>query len=196
MKQLIVIAILFLAALTPTPGPQEKENWQCPLDQCVAKETRVFNTEEGHTGLDLEACDGSPVYATKSGVVFRAGEETCGGDNCAIRVMIKHDDGYYSGYWHLSDVFVEEGDNVRTGQPIGITGMTGFTTFPHLHFSIRDWKDYYPPRQYIDVVLAKDHLVCTNGTIASPLPYPNIPLHLIGTDVGHILVYGHPWKAH
>ena len=66
-------------------------------------------------------------------------------------VKIRHDDGTIGNYVHLQHdgVLVEVGDKVRTGDVIGMSGNTGFTTGPHLHFEVRVNGDPTNPRQYL-----------------------------------------------
>lgn len=58
-------------------------------------------------------------------------------------VFIRHEDGSIAHYWHLNtgDVFVKNGDSVKTGQVIGLSGNTGFSAFPHLHFDVSGYDD-------------------------------------------------------
>ncbi len=95
----------------------------------------VFHTRKLHTGVDLAAEEGTPIYAAGDGVVERAGWSSGYGRF----VMIKHVNGYESAYGHLSRIadLTQPGATVRQGQIIGYVGHTGFATGPHLHFEIR-----------------------------------------------------------
>lgn len=86
----------------------------------------------GHTGLDFAVPIGTPVKAANSGKVVMAG----GGGDAGNVVMIKHTDGHWTNYQHLSKIGVKVGQNVKTGDVIGQSGNTGFSTGPHLHFSV------------------------------------------------------------
>lgn len=87
----------------------------------------------GHNGIDIGAPTGTPVYATTSGTVVSVGFN----DNSYGKwIVIKHTDGYYSLYGHLSQQRVSNGQNVNRGDRIGDIGSTGFATGPHLHFTI------------------------------------------------------------
>lgn len=87
----------------------------------------------GHNGIDIGAPTGTPVYATASGTVVSVGFN----DNSYGKwVVIKHTDGYFSLYGHLSQQRVSNGQAVNRGDRIGDIGSTGFATGPHLHFTI------------------------------------------------------------
>lgn len=87
----------------------------------------------GHNGIDIGAPTGTPVYATASGTVVSVGFN----DNSYGKwVVIRHTDGYFSLYGHLSQQRVSNGQTVNRGDRIGDIGDTGFATGPHLHFTI------------------------------------------------------------
>jgi murein DD-endopeptidase MepM/ murein hydrolase activator NlpD len=89
--------------------------------------------EELHPGIDLAVPEGSSVRAAGGGVVEAAGNDTSYG----LFVLLRHPAGYESMYGHLSRVLVSRGDDVRAGQVIALSGNTGRSTAPHLHFEIR-----------------------------------------------------------
>jgi murein DD-endopeptidase MepM/ murein hydrolase activator NlpD len=101
---------------------------------------RVFNQEvqSRHLGLDYGVPAGTPVHAVNRGTVILARplyfEGSC--------VVIDHGRGLFSLYLHLSDFKVKEGDQVETGQLIGLSGGSGRATGPHLHLAIR-WQGVY-----------------------------------------------------
>ena len=87
---------------------------------------------------------GTPVHAARAGVVARI-EETndkgCWDDGCgafANYIVILHNDGTTGEYYHLAQngALVEVGDNVVAGEKIALSGNTGHTTMPHLHFAV------------------------------------------------------------
>ncbi|MGK5447292.1 transglycosylase family protein [Streptomyces radiopugnans] len=92
----------------------------------------------GHTGEDFAAASGTPVKAVTSGTVVSAGWGGAYGN----QVVIRHSDGRYSQYGHLSSLSVSAGQTVNTGQQIGAVGSTGNSTGPHLHFEIRTAPGY------------------------------------------------------
>ena len=93
----------------------------------------VWYGGKGHNGIDIGAPTGTPVYATASGTVVSVGFN----DNSYGKwVVIRHNDGYFSLYGHLSQQRVSNGQSVNRGDRIGDIGSTGFATGPHLHFTI------------------------------------------------------------
>lgn len=100
---------------------------------------RIYNGEPKsyHSGLDLAADEGKPVYATASGKIILAQKDLfyTGGT-----VLIEHGSGVQSGYSHLSSVDVSEGMSVKQGDLIGHIGMTGRANGPHLHFTL-SWEN-------------------------------------------------------
>jgi murein DD-endopeptidase MepM/ murein hydrolase activator NlpD len=101
---------------------------------------RVFNeqVQSRHQGLDFAAPPGTEVHAINSGVVILARPMFFEG-NC---VVIDHGQGLLSLYLHLSAFKVKEGDQVRTGETVALSGGTGRATGPHLHLAVR-WQGIY-----------------------------------------------------
>ncbi|MFD7439226.1 transglycosylase family protein [Streptomyces sp. NPDC059861] len=86
-----------------------------------------------HTGVDFPAPTGATVKAVGAGRVVDAGW----GGSFGYQVVIRHSDGRYSQYAHLSAISVKAGQSVGAGQRIGRVGSTGNSTGPHLHFEVR-----------------------------------------------------------
>ncbi|MER5484948.1 LysM peptidoglycan-binding domain-containing M23 family metallopeptidase [Streptomyces sp. NPDC002812] len=91
-----------------------------------------------HTGVDFAASSGTTVKAVGAGTVVSAGWSGSYGNE----VVIRHADGKYSQYAHLSQLSVSSGQSVTGGQSIGLSGSTGNSTGPHLHFEIRTGPSY------------------------------------------------------
>lgn len=91
-----------------------------------------------HTGVDFPVPTGTSVKAVASGKVVSAGWAGAYG----YEVVVRHDDGRYSQYAHLSSLHVRAGQQVGTGQRIARSGSTGNSTGPHLHFEIRTGPGY------------------------------------------------------
>ncbi len=88
-----------------------------------------------HDGLDLPKPFGTPVYPSRSGEVTKAGWYEGYGN----MVEVRHTDGAYTRYGHLSKVLVAVGDKVGRGKTVlGRVGSSGLSTGPHLHFEVRD----------------------------------------------------------
>jgi cell wall-associated NlpC family hydrolase len=90
---------------------------------------------ELHDGQDLAAPKGTPVLAAGSGTVTTSVRQDAGG--FGIHVVIDHGDGLSTLYGHLSLSLVDVGDEVVAGQKIGEVGSTGYSTGPHLHFTVK-----------------------------------------------------------
>lgn len=88
----------------------------------------------GHRGVDLSAKVGTPIYAADGGVVQAVYKKNYG---YGYHIIISHGNGYSTLYAHLSKIKVSVGDKVAKGQVIALSGNTGRTTGPHLHFEIR-----------------------------------------------------------
>lgn len=91
-----------------------------------------------HTGVDFIASSGTTVKAVGAGTVVSAGWGGAYGNE----VVIRHADGKYSQYGHMSSLSVSTGQSVTPGQRIGLSGSTGNSSGPHLHFEIRTGPSY------------------------------------------------------
>ncbi|MFJ1929194.1 MULTISPECIES: M23 family metallopeptidase [unclassified Streptomyces] len=91
-----------------------------------------------HSGIDFHAASGSSVVAVGAGTVVEAGWGGAYGNNIVLRMT----DGTYTQYGHLSSIAVSVGQSVGQGQRIGLSGATGNTTGPHLHFEARTTPSY------------------------------------------------------
>ena len=99
-------------------------------------------SHKNRAALDFTMKPGTHIHAARDGLVVRLIEENGkGGWNKRNRkyanlIVIEHSDGSRAGYWHLqkNGALVNIGDSVKKGQLIGLSGNTGFTAFPHLHF--------------------------------------------------------------
>ncbi|MFD5125477.1 M23 family metallopeptidase [Streptomyces sp. NPDC058385] len=96
-----------------------------------------------HSGQDFAVPIGTNVMAAHGGTVVKAGPNG-GGDGPAYgnAIVIKHANGTYSQYAHLSRIDVHIGQTVSTGQHIALSGNTGNSSGPHLHFEIRTTPNY------------------------------------------------------
>jgi murein DD-endopeptidase MepM/ murein hydrolase activator NlpD len=93
----------------------------------------IFGDLRGHSGIDLTAEAGSPIYATGNGIVESARWDG-GYGNC---VIINHGFGYKSVYGHCKDMSVRPGQKVTRGQKIATVGMTGVASGNHVHYEVR-----------------------------------------------------------
>ena len=96
---------------------------------------RIMNGQarNPHNGEDIGAPLGADVAATNDGVVRITVDHIFSGKG----VFIDHGLGFYTMYFHLSEILVKDGDLVRAGQIIGKVGATGRATGPHLHWGVK-----------------------------------------------------------
>jgi murein DD-endopeptidase MepM/ murein hydrolase activator NlpD len=96
---------------------------------------RMFNGEERsyHSGADIAVGKGTEVMASNTGRVVLVRHMFFGGNT----ILVDHGQGVFTGYMHLSEFRVQEGDPVERGQVIGLSGATGRVTGPHLHWMLR-----------------------------------------------------------
>ncbi|GLQ54076.1 M23 family metallopeptidase [Devosia nitrariae] len=94
----------------------------------------IFKSRKLHTGVDLAARTGTPIYAAGDGVVQLVGWQSGYGN----KIEVQHVNGYETAYGHMSRFAdgIKPGTRVRQGQIIGYVGSTGYSTGPHLHFEI------------------------------------------------------------
>ncbi|WP_238528176.1 M23 family metallopeptidase [Pseudodesulfovibrio mercurii] len=124
--------------------------WHLPLERpvdgvvlSVYGSQRILNGKprNPHRGLDFRSAKGNPVRCVDDGRVILVGDHYYAGNS----VYVDHGNGVVSMYFHLSESTVKVGDAVRRGQTIGLTGMTGRATGPHLHFSLSVQGDLVDP---------------------------------------------------
>jgi murein DD-endopeptidase MepM/ murein hydrolase activator NlpD len=125
------------------PEPLWSGDFRAPV---VAAPTDSFGTRRTfngklasvHKGMDFRAATGTPVHAGNDGIVVLARKLYYEG-NC---VAIDHGLGLYTISMHLSRIDVHEGERVKKGQLVGLSGATGRVTGPHLHWALR-WENAY-----------------------------------------------------
>jgi murein DD-endopeptidase MepM/ murein hydrolase activator NlpD len=104
-----------------------------------------------HTGMDFEVPVGTPILAAGSGVVAVAGWDPQYGHN----VVLRHPDGYTSRYAHANELRVKPGESVARGQLIALSGNSGRSTGPHLHFEILRHGKPLDPSQYLTALAVR-----------------------------------------
>lgn len=114
--------------------PVSLNGYQCMTSPYGYRVHPISGVTRLHNGVDLAAVTGTPIFASKSGVVTTA----CigWGNGYGNHVVINHGDGYSTLYAHQSALNVYEGQIVSQGDVIGYVGSTGNTTGPHLHFTV------------------------------------------------------------
>ncbi|MFB6708551.1 peptidoglycan DD-metalloendopeptidase family protein [Streptomyces sp. NPDC056333] len=125
----------------PAPAQSSSSGYVAPVPGKHTTNYRASgaNWSSGsHTGIDFPVATGTSVKAITSGTVVTAGWGGAYGNE----VVVKHADGHYSQYGHLSALSVSVGQALSTGQQIGLSGATGNVTGPHLHFEVRTGPAY------------------------------------------------------
>jgi murein DD-endopeptidase MepM/ murein hydrolase activator NlpD len=118
----------------PLAGPSIPSLW--PLDEpgyVTRGQVTTGSTEEAHPGIDIAVPIGSMVRAAGGATVHQVGEDP----EYGFFVLLDHPDQYQTMYGHLSRILVSTGASVSPGQVIGLSGNSGRSTAPHLHFEIR-----------------------------------------------------------
>ncbi|PYO99699.1 MAG: hypothetical protein DMD61_06485 [Gemmatimonadetes bacterium] len=122
------------APLRYLPGPSEPVHWPLDVLGFVTRgQVRPGDPAESHPGIDIAVPAGTPVRAAGGGVVEAAGTDPAYG----LFVLLRHSGGYETMYGHASRVLVRDGDSIQAGQVIALSGNSGRSTAPHLHFEIR-----------------------------------------------------------
>jgi murein DD-endopeptidase MepM/ murein hydrolase activator NlpD len=137
-----------------TPEREWDGNFAAPVqaeNSDVYGSQRIFNgvAQRPHFGLDYRVHTGTPVAAMNDGTVLLARFLYFEG-NC---VVINHGQGLLSLYFHLSEIKVREGDRVKRGDIIGLSGGTGRATGPHLHVAVRWQGTYRDPGRLLQMSL-------------------------------------------
>lgn len=107
--------------------------WPLAARGFVTRGQRARRNREQHPGMDIAVARGTRIVAAGAGLVTEAGRDSVYG----LFVRIAHGDGYESLYGHASRVLVTARQRVRSRQTIALSGSTGVSTAPHLHFEIR-----------------------------------------------------------
>lgn len=124
-----------------------------------SQRTNAYNGN-GHNGVDFRANTGDQVYASANGTVTDTGNTDAvpGCYSYGKWVLIEHDNGLSTMYAHLSLIKAQEGDTVSRGEVIGYTGNTGYSTGPHLHFTVY-------ATEGVQVVQYDDSINCQSAVI-------------------------------
>jgi murein DD-endopeptidase MepM/ murein hydrolase activator NlpD len=107
----------------------------------------VLGTPRMHNGQDFEVPYGTEVYATGDGKVVESGWNSGGFGNC---VVIDHGYGFQTVYGHFSDIRVPKGMNVKRGDLIGISGSSGLSSGPHLHYQVEKSGQHMNPINFFN----------------------------------------------
>ena len=149
----VLTAIILFNYETEVTANQHEYVYELPF-----RHGESFKVVQGYGGLfshshiaalDFAMPEGTPVHASRDGVVYSYRDDSDRGGmtarykNDANYIMIRHDDGSFGCYWHLQKggVLIKKG-RVRKGQQIGLSGATGQVVRPHLHFSVKKKLNY------------------------------------------------------
>jgi len=146
--------------LNPSTLPSTGDGLAWPLAKFVI--TQYFGDTEfaatgaynghGHSGIDLGTAVGTKVMAASDGVVMGTGntDAACKKASYGKWILIKHNNGLATLYGHLSAIDVKAGQKVSVGEQIGLSGNTGYSTGPHLHFTVfaADAVKIFGPTEY------------------------------------------------
>jgi len=134
---------------TITPKRYWSKPFVLPLNSKLTSSygnARMFNhtLKSFHSGADFRAKMKTPIRATNDGVVVIANKRYYAGGS----VVIDHGEGLYSCYFHLSKILVKVGQKVKQKELLGLSGMSGRVSGPHLHYGIRLYANAINPIQF------------------------------------------------
>ena len=104
-----------------------------PVQGFISQDFEIGNADRFHPGIDIACAEGTPVLATAVGEVIYADSDKTYGN----MIVIKHNDSITTIYGHNKELLMGVGDKVLTGSRIALSGNTGVSTAPHLHYEIR-----------------------------------------------------------
>jgi hypothetical protein len=133
-----------------------------------------------HTGIDFSTPSGTPVVAAGSGTVVAAGWSQDGFGN---KVIIDHGNGLRTLYGHLKQVNVMVGKSIQAGQQLGLSGSTGESTGPHLHFGVEKNGVWVDPSPYLSGASS----VANTATLNQGMGFGALPLMMFSPYQGYSL---------
>jgi murein DD-endopeptidase MepM/ murein hydrolase activator NlpD len=130
-------------------GPSVPKHWPLDVSGFVTRgrvgEDTTGHGAETHQGIDIAVAIGTPVRAAGGATVEAAGTDP----DYGLFVLLRHPNGYETMYGHASRLLVREGETVSAGQVIALTGNSGRSTAPHLHFEVRREGESLDPLAYV-----------------------------------------------
>ncbi len=105
----------------------------------------IYQIKKKHNGVDISVPEGTPVVTTGEGVVIMVDENDFEGK----KVVIKHRNQYKTVYAKLSKVMIEEGQLIKKGDLIALSGNTGLSTHPHLHYEVISNNEHIDPQLFM-----------------------------------------------
>jgi beta-lactamase regulating signal transducer with metallopeptidase domain len=158
---LLLFGLFFLPmANTVTQATEEAEiKLVCPIQKghITARFGPMIDPmtkkERFHGAIDIAARVGTEIYVAADGTVLSVESEYQSGEGYGKNIIIQHANGYTTRYAKLSEIFVKEGQSVKAGEKIALSGNTGRSTGPHLHFELIKNRRHENPEKYIDFLI-------------------------------------------
>ena len=153
-----------VGSLAPSKVRGWVRSWQWPLKQVEVTSPFGRRPRDFHEGIDLRAKSGTAVYAASAGKISYADSKIRG---YGRMVVVKHEHGLSTIYAHNSRILVRKGQTVKQGQQIAMSGNTGDSTAPHVHFEIRNGVAAVDPKAVLPN--AREELYTRNRSAARAL---------------------------
>ncbi|MCC8035703.1 MAG: M23 family metallopeptidase [Rikenellaceae bacterium] len=134
-----------MSSSIPAIWPIDKSKLKGDIGAFGGRNHPTLGRFQMHTGIDLGADRGVPVYATGDGVVLQDPDR---GTGYGLQVLINHGFGYKTRYAHLNKIYVIPGQHIKRGEVIGEVGSTGRSTGPHLHYEVIYMNQHVNPINY------------------------------------------------
>ncbi|MFI3328410.1 MAG: M23 family metallopeptidase [Rikenellaceae bacterium] len=115
-----------------------------------------YKTIQPHLGIDYTIPEGTRVFATADGVVKNYVTTNATTTTSGMTITIEHGNGYQTSYGHLSKILVDPSQRVRRGDIIGLSGNTGLSLTPHLHYEVTYRNEKVDPIHYFFMELSPD----------------------------------------
>lgn len=134
-----------VAALPPEATGVGRLRW--PVQGRVISQFGTGSAGKSSDGIDIAVPEGTSVRSAENGVVIYAGDGLKGFGNT---VLVRHEDGLVTVYGHASQLKVKRGDQIKRGQELALSGMTGDADRPKLHFEVRQGTSPVNPMTYLN----------------------------------------------
>jgi murein DD-endopeptidase MepM/ murein hydrolase activator NlpD len=118
--------------------------WGLPIQGFISQDFEINDRKHYHPGVDVACAEGTPILATAAGTVQYADYDSVYG----YMVVLRHNDSVTTIYGHAKELLVKPGDVVSAGSKVALSGNTGKSTAPHLHYEIRIHDNPINPLEY------------------------------------------------
>ncbi|QKF81073.1 peptidase M24 [Halarcobacter ebronensis] len=156
LRKMSPIVRMYMLTSIPSGSPLKETRVTSPFGYRIHP---VTNKKKFHRGIDLKAARRTTVYATADGVVSYVQTKNDGDFGRVIK--IRHNFGFETIYAHLYKVNVNTGDVIRKNQEIGLSGNSGRSTAPHLHYEVRSGLKVLDPKNFISWELGNYNSIFT-----------------------------------